>query len=685
MKTITVQSEDLKQINGKRERKFRAIDVSLSDQVILEDIKQHNRKRVIVICNTVSQAQGLFKDLRNAIETEQFLNSNLETKLLHSRFLPDDRQEKEKDLETVFGKNWQKKDDGKCHILIATQVIEVGLNLTCEVMYSQLCPMSSLLQRAGRCARFNDEKGEVYIYREINISEENSLKSQQETEDVEEEKTENKRKFLPYSNQLCEDTWAILQKHNFNQPVDFTTEKKWINEVHTKEVEVQRKRRKNNRGEFEQQFENAIFRGDRSASRDLIRFVNNRNIFVTDDRSFIDSISSEQEINLDKFQPFSVPLTTLLKAYRDFEQVGHQTWLFKRIENPSGKDKESYKSPILSEITSSSQITSSIRILVNPEFIFYNKDIGLWINVINPEKDVENKYKSPNKEKKTTFDQYSYKMDTYLGHLGRMWTCWLKPFQGYSSVRDELLEAGGRFIKQYIFENVTQKQAEALFDILVFLAIVTHDLGKLQIKWQKVMRGWQKIAYEEFPDHKFTNPKNHLLAHTDYQPNDVVMKKRYDEYMKKNKRPPHAVESAFFSREILEFSLIPILENYYGADDETIEQLINVIKMASGRHHSAWTKGWKGVDIAEIEKIELHKDAPAEIQKSWRALSKRLFNLLPDNIQFPTELDFSQQLSYPVEVCQLNCFESDDWEYQQLYSLIVRALRLCDMRSVQLH
>ena len=47
---------------------------------------------------------------------------------LHSRFLPGDRKEKESNLEKIFGKEWKKHDDGKCHVLISTQVIEVGIN-----------------------------------------------------------------------------------------------------------------------------------------------------------------------------------------------------------------------------------------------------------------------------------------------------------------------------------------------------------------------------------------------------------------------------------------------------------------------------------------------------------------------------------------------------------------------------
>lgn len=113
---------------------------------------------------------------------------------------------------------------------------------------------------------------------------------------------------------------------------------------------------------------------------------------------------------------------------------------------------------------------------------------------------------SPEKAKRTMTSQYRYQMDTYVEHLGCMWTCWRKPFKTtslkngepektiYNSVRHELLKSGGKFIKNKIFTQVNETEAEALFESLVFFAIFTHDLGKLQVKWQEVMREWQAIA-----------------------------------------------------------------------------------------------------------------------------------------------------------------------------------------------
>lgn len=199
------------------------------------------------------------------------------------------------------------------------------------------------------------------------------------------------------------------------------------------------------------------------------------------------------------------------------------------------------------------------------------------------------------------------------------------------------------------------------------------------------MRGWQKRAFEVYQslDPKPTSfrvidPKDQLIAHTDHQPNHPVMKQAYDEFTQQNPRPPHAIESAFLSLEIVEAVLIPILEEIFRASETCILGICHTLEMASGRHHSAWTKGWETVGRGEV--LQLHPQANQEIAKSWKSLRKALSSSLPLPATLP-----EYQTQYDKDELRLNRFEPKDLEYQQLYWLIVRALRLCDGRSVQLH
>ncbi len=66
---------------------------------------------------------------------------------------------KEKLIKKLF-----EKESTTDAILVSTQVIEVGIDITCNVMHTECPPINSLLQRVGRCARFENEEGKVLVY-----------------------------------------------------------------------------------------------------------------------------------------------------------------------------------------------------------------------------------------------------------------------------------------------------------------------------------------------------------------------------------------------------------------------------------------------------------------------------------------------------------------------------------------
>jgi CRISPR-associated endonuclease/helicase Cas3 len=692
---VNVEDEDLQKIEGSRNRRFLACDGDLSAEVILQDIQGYDRRRVLVICNTVAKSQGLFLDLQ-AIAPE-----GIEITLLHSRFLPVDRKQKEMQLQKVFAEGWKAQDDGTCQVLISTQVVEAGINITSEVLHTQLCPMNSLLQRAGRCARFRGESGMVKVYRQIAVGDDRLALAISEDDDeiiatVEKRKT---RQFLPYPDPTCELTWETLMAHQAagkaDLPVGFEIEAEWINRVHSEEDRSQARKRSENRQEFETNFDQAVFRGDRSVAQALIRHVDSRSVFMIEDPVMID-LDISDDVNIRQLQPFSLPRTTLIKTWREYVDSGDQLWIFKKIVQPDDKKSEGYALPKAKPISSQRELTESIRLVVNPRYVSYDAEVGLQIGV-----KVSGNFKSPEKPKKQAKSlEYSYRMDTYLGHLGRMWTCWERDFVGslkidgeassvrFTGMREELGMAGGRFLQCKIFPERPLEKTIALFELLVFLAIITHDLGKLQVKWQAAMGGWQKTIFDlysslaEKPDPKMriTNHGDQLLAHTDHRPEYPVFKQAYDDYIRQNERPPHAVESSFLAYELLEAALTPILEKQFGADESQVYLIRHVVEMAAGRHHSAWAKGFG--DDAIGQKIQLHPQANEAIQQSWTRLVSRLSSQLPLPQEVP-RLDENHVIeeAFPLD----KAISVDDLLYQQLYWLIARGLRICDGRSVQLH
>jgi len=97
-------------------------------------------KRVLVISNTVDRAREFYRKL----ETEGKL-------LLHSRFAVKDRYDKELKIDS-------------CRILVATQVAEVSLDVSFDVLISDVAPIPSLIQRAGRVNRYAKETEGTNVY-----------------------------------------------------------------------------------------------------------------------------------------------------------------------------------------------------------------------------------------------------------------------------------------------------------------------------------------------------------------------------------------------------------------------------------------------------------------------------------------------------------------------------------------
>ena len=101
----------------------------------------------LVIVNTVDRAMRLFDLLRRQSELE-----DVHIKLIHSRFRP---YEREQWLDFLGQK------DSSRRILVSTQVVEAGVDLSAAVLYTELAPWASLVQRFGRCARYPGESGQV--------------------------------------------------------------------------------------------------------------------------------------------------------------------------------------------------------------------------------------------------------------------------------------------------------------------------------------------------------------------------------------------------------------------------------------------------------------------------------------------------------------------------------------------
>ena len=100
----------------------------------------------LVVVNRVKRAREIFEALTAG---KNPLNDREKVALIHSRFRPVDR---ERHTKLLFGD----KDGKGDRIVIATQAVEAGVDVSARLLITELAPWSSLVQRMGRCNRRAD-------------------------------------------------------------------------------------------------------------------------------------------------------------------------------------------------------------------------------------------------------------------------------------------------------------------------------------------------------------------------------------------------------------------------------------------------------------------------------------------------------------------------------------------------
>ena len=128
--------------------RYQTFDITI-DEALPEIEKSVIRgKKTLVVVNNVAKCQELYKKL-----------GHLNPLCYHSKFTFNDRRTKEKRI-----------DDA--NLLIATQVVEVSLDIDYDVMFTECAPPDALVQRAGRVNRRRTKTGSwIYIFTPSNISE----------------------------------------------------------------------------------------------------------------------------------------------------------------------------------------------------------------------------------------------------------------------------------------------------------------------------------------------------------------------------------------------------------------------------------------------------------------------------------------------------------------------------------
>jgi CRISPR-associated endonuclease/helicase Cas3 len=131
----------------------------------------------LVVCNTVQRACSTYDDLRK-LAPEQSID------LVHSRFRPAERS---KWREAFLSRDACRP--GVNRIIVATQVVEAGVDISAGCLVTDLAPWPSLVQRFGRCARYGGNGHVVVI-----------------------DRGRDEGDVAPYSIEECEGAWLAIKR-----------------------------------------------------------------------------------------------------------------------------------------------------------------------------------------------------------------------------------------------------------------------------------------------------------------------------------------------------------------------------------------------------------------------------------------------------------------------------------------
>lgn len=170
-KNINFVESDKEFTNDEIRHNVKVIESRINSHDILYKYNENKRlqkyNKILVVCNTIKEAQKLYEELSNSINKE-------ELHILHSKFIRKDRLHKEKEIMQV-GKTYDNNNnlDKRNEIWLSTSIVEASLDIDFDYLFTELQDLNSLFQRLGRCNRKGAKEVEEYncfVYTEIDNS-----------------------------------------------------------------------------------------------------------------------------------------------------------------------------------------------------------------------------------------------------------------------------------------------------------------------------------------------------------------------------------------------------------------------------------------------------------------------------------------------------------------------------------
>lgn len=567
--------------NLESQQKIRHYHVA-EEPLSAHSILNHHDGRSLVICNTVDRAQQLYQEIARL----QPLDTDV--LLLHSRFLPEDRNQTEETIRAVFGKEGQ----GGSYIVVATQAIEVGVDMTSTTLHTELAPANAILQRAGRCARYPGNEGDVYIY----------PYTSQDGEPVDLLET-----ISPYMSQREEFALTLEKfRQRHGSEIKFSDEQAIVSAVHGQRdrqviqdilIEAYQHRRNMH----------SVMRGEKLVHiSELVRNVIQQPVTIHDNPDVL--LESPFAAPAFGLHPGTVQKYVQLwldayNAQEDDEIPWAVKWL-KEIEDPEQINRSTYRWE--DARASEKEVLGARLVVIHPKLATYDSLLGFLA-------DRGGDWVTPLPDKPEQHEGYNrvYRLETYEDHIHRVYEAAF----GYDGYWHDMADVAGRLERLYGWESGSIREATEL-------AVLLHDVGKLSEKWQSWAQNYQQAVAEFEGDESLVPIRGEAYAHT------TVQNDRYKEIENKirPKRPWHSLEGAV--------ACTPMLQAALGDD----HPLFFAVLSAIARHHAPYSDS--------NQAFRLTKDADTHIRNT---LGNRTLpmNLIGQDSQIEPDCGIAEYIAQP--------------------------------------
>lgn len=657
---IKVEDEgELALIAQGRTRTFWRKDDEMDAAGILDEHRSRpGASATLVVCNTVKRARKMYLKLRLA-EAE-----GTRVILLHSRFRQADRAKLTAEMEEALGpNNWDKKMgayQGPDIIVVATQVVEVGLNISVHVLHTEIAPASSLIQRAGRCARFACQQGIIRVY-QLPLEADGKRVS-----------------ALPYDQGLCDRTYEELGGEAFQgQMVDFSQEQMLIDAIHAEEDQKFLAYLERYRGITRQKIFQTMKDHARDLVPDLIRNVTQVQVLVHDNPN---SAITESPWEWESFGIHPGSLSSprvwdaLVKRAEEL-RLDVICWSAEPAKIGSeSEDLDNRERPVYQwkPVSSSKEFAGALWIAFPPELASYDARLGFVLlddleeakvlgdsnyRSVHIKKDRDAAQEDPGEEakdeekrgwKKKVFGAKEQSYQQHIEGLVRAYDSQIRVNMSYMARKLELALG----VPDGTVEQATR------------LAIACHDLGKLDQTWQQWALEWQEVVYP-YGHQGLPYPRpdtSYCFAKTDYD-RDLL---RMFEKQVKTPRPNHACESVMLGRTLIGRSL------GVSKEQPAMQRVLRAVCGAIAHHHTSRAHEYGATTLvpaarqAAAEALEI-----ARREKAW----SYDVEALAMSIKQGGTLSPDKHMTWPGDDSQAALLET--W----LYFLLVRTLRLADQRA----